>query len=95
MVLHDKKMPVYTISITAQILNCHPRTLRIYEEEGFVQPKRKNNIRYYSMVDIEQLRKIIAVMEKWRLNIYGMNAILTLAKKLKIDEDKIIDLMLE
>ncbi len=92
--LHKKEMPVYTISITAEILNCHPRTLRIYDEEGFVQPKRKNNVRYYSQEDIELLQKIIKLMAKWRLNIYGVNALLKLAEKLDMDEGTIIDLML-
>ncbi len=92
--LHKKEMPVYTISITAEILNCHPRTLRVYDEEGFVQPKRKNNVRYYSQDDIELLKKIMKLMDKWRLNIYGVNALLKLAERLGKDEENIIDLML-
>lgn len=93
--IHSKNMPVYTISITAEILNCHPRTLRIYDEEGFVQPKRKNNVRYYSQEDIELLKKIMTVMKKWHLNVPAMNAILKLAKKLDMEEEEIINLMLE
>lgn len=93
--LHKREMPVYTISITAEILNCHPRTLRIYDEEGFVQPKRKNNVRYYSQEDIELLQKIMKLMDKWRLNIYGVNALLKFAEKLGMDEEEVLELMLE
>jgi hypothetical protein len=63
--LHKKEMPVYTISITAEILNC-----------------------------IELLKKIMKLMDKWRLNIYGVNALLKLAERLGKDEENIIDLML-
>ncbi len=94
MILHKRERPVYTISITAEMLNCHPRTLRIYDEEGFVQPKRKNNVRYYSQDDVELLQKIMQLMEKWRLNIYGVNALLKLSEKLGMEEEEIIDLML-
>ncbi|MDD5382630.1 MAG: MerR family DNA-binding transcriptional regulator, partial [Candidatus Margulisbacteria bacterium] len=34
--IHDHHKAVYTISIAAELLDCHPRTLRIYEEEGLI-----------------------------------------------------------
>jgi hypothetical protein len=38
--------PVYAISIAASLTGCHPRTLRIYEEEGLLEPVRTDsNIR--------------------------------------------------
>jgi len=92
---HHKEKPVYTISITAEILHCHPRTLRVYDEIGFIQPHRKNNIRYYSQDDIETLQKIMELMDKWRLNIYGMNAILEMAKRFRIDIEDLIETMME
>lgn len=92
--LHKKELPVYTISITAEMLNCHPRTLRVYDEEGFVQPKRKNNVRYYSQDDIELLQKIMRLIDKWRLNIYGVNALLKMGERLGMGEEETIDLML-
>lgn len=94
MSIHKREMPVYTISITAEILNCHPRTLRVYDEEGFVQPRRKNNVRYYSQEDIELLQKLMKLMDKWRLNIYGVNAMLKMGEKLGLSEEEVIELML-
>ncbi len=42
----DPTRPVYVISVAASILSVHPRTLRIYEEEGLVCPARTpTNIR--------------------------------------------------
>ena len=41
--------PVYVISVAASIVRVHPRTLRIYEDEGLLCPARTpTNIRLYS-----------------------------------------------
>src|ERR1700716_3349476 len=51
--------PVYVISIAAGLAGCHPRTLRIYEEEGLLDPVRTDtNIRLYSDDDLERVRAI-------------------------------------
>ena len=45
----DSTRPVYVISVAAGIVSVHPRTLRIYEDEGLVCPARTpTNIRLYS-----------------------------------------------
>ena len=45
----DPTRPVYVISVAASIVSAHPRTLRIYEDEGLVCPARTpTNIRLYS-----------------------------------------------
>ncbi|NDH28388.1 MAG: MerR family DNA-binding transcriptional regulator, partial [bacterium] len=36
----DPARPVYVISVAANIVSVHPRTLRIYEEEGLICPSR-------------------------------------------------------
>ena len=50
--------PRYFISIAAELASVHPRTLRIYEEEGLVCPQRRNNLRLYSEADIKRVRII-------------------------------------
>ena len=37
---HEEDQPRYVISVAAQILGVHPQTLRLYEREGLVEPKR-------------------------------------------------------
>jgi hypothetical protein len=45
----DPARPVYVISVAANIVSAHPRTLRIYEEEGLICPSRtESNIRLFS-----------------------------------------------
>jgi len=58
----DEKKAIFTIGIAAQMVGVHPRTLRIYEEEGLIRPQRKGKWRYYTMNDIrwiECLREMI------------------------------------
>ncbi len=40
---------VFVISVAAELAGVHPQTLRIYEREGLVRPKRtRSNARRYS-----------------------------------------------
>ena len=51
----DPTRPVYVISVAASIVSVHPRTLRIYEDEGLLCPARTpTNIRLYSENDIRR-----------------------------------------
>ena len=36
----DPERPVYVISVAATLVSAHPRTLRIYEDEGLLCPAR-------------------------------------------------------
>lgn len=69
-------MPVYVISIAADLLGCHPRTLRIYEEHGLLSPFRRHRIRLYSERDIERGRLIRYLIEERGLNLAGVQLVL-------------------
>src|SRR5947208_14427357 len=59
MAVANARRPVYVISIAASLAGCHPRTLRIYEEEGLLDPVRTDpNIRLYSDEDLDRVRAI-------------------------------------
>jgi MerR family transcriptional regulator, heat shock protein HspR len=70
--------PVYFISIAAQLAAVHPRTLRIYEEEGLVCPQRRNNLRLYSEADIRRVRIIRFLTRRQGVNLAGVKVILQL-----------------
>lgn len=58
----DEKKAIFTIGVAAQMLDIHPRTLRIYEQKGLIRPMRKGKWRYFTMNDIkwvECLREMI------------------------------------
>jgi MerR family transcriptional regulator, heat shock protein HspR len=59
---------VFIISVAAELAGVHPQTLRIYEREGLVRPKRTtSNARRYSERDIQRL------LEIKRLTGHGVN----------------------
>jgi len=76
--LRDPRRPVYIISIAAELASVHPRTLRIYEEEGLVCPQRRNNLRLYSEADIHRVRIIRFLTRRQGVNLAGVKVILQL-----------------
>jgi DNA-binding transcriptional MerR regulator len=92
---HDLTRPRYIISIAAELASCHPRTLRIYEEEGLLSPQRRNNLRLYSEADIQRVRIIRFLTRRQRVNLAGVRVILQLEALGKIrvydlfDEDDV------
>lgn len=69
--------PVYVISIAASLAGCHPRTLRIYEEEGLVDPVRTpTNIRLYSDEDVQRVRVIRYLTQRRGVNLAGVKLLL-------------------
>ena len=69
--------PVYVISIAAGIAGCHPRTLRIYEEEGLLEPVRTDtNIRLYSDDDLQRVRVIRYLTQVRGVNLAGVRLLL-------------------
>jgi MerR family transcriptional regulator/heat shock protein HspR len=49
----------FSISVVSQMLKLHPQTIRHYERQGLIQPKRSSgNIRLFSMRDVRRLRQI-------------------------------------
>jgi len=48
----DENKPVYPISIAAELLKVHPRTLRLYEKHGLISPKRRGKKRFFSNNDL-------------------------------------------
>lgn len=71
--------PLFTLSVTAEIMGVHPRTLMIYENEKLVIPARtKTNRRRYSQKNIRQLQFIRFLTNKKGINLAGVQAIIDL-----------------
>jgi MerR family transcriptional regulator/heat shock protein HspR len=63
--------PIYTISVAAEILETHPRTLMMYENIGLVVPQRTStNRRRFSQRDIYKLQTIQSLLKA--LNDHGI-----------------------
>ena len=73
----SRNRPVYVISIAAGLAGCHPRTLRIYEEEGLLEPVRTDtNIRLYSDEDLERVKVIRYLTQVRGVNLAGVKLLL-------------------
>jgi MerR family transcriptional regulator, heat shock protein HspR len=72
----ESDRPVYVISVAAELIGCHPRTLRIYEERGLLSPVRRRRIRLYSERDIQRVRVIRFLTEERGLNLAGVRMVL-------------------
>ena len=75
----DDYKAVYPIGIVAELLNIHPRTLRIYEREGLIKPARRSGKRFFSNNDLKWLRCLRKLIHEDGLNIAGIKKLLTLA----------------
>src|SRR4051794_21567984 len=76
--------PVFTLSVAADLLGMHPRTLRIYEEEGLVVPARtETKRRRYSQNDIKRFQFIQHLTQRLRVNLAGVRIILEMMNTLE------------
>jgi MerR family transcriptional regulator/heat shock protein HspR len=79
----DPSRPVYVISVAASIVSVHPRTLRIYEDEGLVCPARTpTNIRLYSENDIRRVLWIRHLTQNLGVNLAGVRILFELEERL-------------
>lgn len=79
----DPERPVYVISVAAGIVSVHPRTLRIYEDEGLVCPARTpSNIRLYSENDIRRVLWIRHLTRERGVNLAGIKILFELEERL-------------
>ena len=70
--LIDLDKPLYTISVAAEILETHPRTLMMYESLHLVVPRRTStNRRRYSQRDVLTLQAIQRLTRRHGLNLAG------------------------
>ncbi len=79
----DSRRPVYVISVAATLVAAHPRTLRIYEDEGLVCPARTpSNIRLYSDEDIRRITWIRHLTRERGVNLAGIRLLFELEERL-------------
>jgi MerR family transcriptional regulator/heat shock protein HspR len=79
----DPSRPVYVISVAAELVRVHPRTLRIYEYEGLVCPARtRTNIRLYSENDVRRIMWIRHLTQNLGVNLAGIRVLFELEERL-------------
>ena len=77
----DIMLPIGSIAAS---LDINQRTLRIYDSEGILCPKRTDkNRRYYTLEDLEKAKVILFLTRNLLLNLAGVKIVLAILEKEK------------
>ncbi len=86
------EVPVYVISVAAELTGLHPQTLRTYDRVGLVSPGRTGGGgRRYSWRDIELLREV-ADLTSSGIGLEGVRRILELELQVDALRHRVADL---
>ena len=87
-----KEKDVFFIGEVAKQLRIHEQTIRMYERINLIKIRRtKNNTRLFSKKDIHKINVIIALTQEIGLNLSGVKIVFALARKLKMNDDELLD----
>lgn len=90
-----RKRGFFSISAVAKMFSIHQQTIRLYEREGLINPKRsEGNTRLFSEEDIDRLEEIFYLTHKLGINLAGVQMVLKLQKQIKkmqADMNRIFD----
>jgi MerR family transcriptional regulator, heat shock protein HspR len=79
-----RKKGFFSISAVAKMFSVHQQTIRLYEKEGLILPKRSDgNTRLFSEEDVNRLEEIIYLTHQLGINLAGVEMILKLKKQIK------------
>jgi MerR family transcriptional regulator/heat shock protein HspR len=84
----NRKKGYFSISAVAKMFSIHQQTVRLYEKEGLINPKRSaGNTRLFSEEDVEKLEEVIYLTHELGINLAGVEMILKLKKQIKKMQD--------
>lgn len=79
-----RKQGYFSISAVAKMFSVHQQTIRLYEKQGLLCPKRsEGNTRLFSEEDINRLEEIIYLTHELGINLAGAEVIFKLKKQIK------------
>ena len=85
----------FSISAVAKMFSVHQQTIRLYEKQGLINPRRSSgNTRLFSEEDVNRLEEVIYLTHQLGINLAGVEMILKLKKqikKLQQDMNKVFD----
>jgi MerR family transcriptional regulator, heat shock protein HspR len=78
------KDELFTISVVSKMFTIHPQTLRLYEREGLLRPRRsRGNTRLYSREDVDRISKILNLTRDLGVNLAGVEVIFSIQQKME------------
>lgn len=91
--MEDRKKPLFMIGVVCEMFHIHPQTLRMYEREGLIHPKRVGGARYYSQDDLHRIRMILSLTKELGVNRAGVDIILRMRRRLEMMQREMEDIM--
>ncbi|UCD35808.1 MAG: MerR family transcriptional regulator [Nitrospiraceae bacterium] len=91
--MNDKKRPLFMIGVVCEMFHIHPQTLRIYEREGLLNPRRVGGARLYSQEDLERIRMIVNLTKELGVNRAGVDIILRMRKRFEVLQREVDQMM--
>jgi len=83
MVKIRRKKGFFSISAVAEMFSIHQQTIRLYEKEGLINPKRsEGNTRMFTEDDINRLEEVIYLTHQLGINLAGVEMIFKLKKQI-------------
>src|ERR1700727_1816214 len=83
-----RKKGFFSISAVAKMFSVHQQTIRLYEKEGLICPKRSaGNTRLFAEEDVDRLEEVIYLTHQLGINLAGVEMILKLKKQIKKMQD--------
>lgn len=83
----------YMISMVCKLLNVHPQTIRLYEREGFIKPRRIKKQRIYTDEDLDRLNFVIKLTKELGVNRAGVDIILRMRERMRLMEEAMQDML--
>ena len=78
----------------SKLLGIHEQTIRNYERKHLIKPKRdRNNFRCFTKEDVLRISVIIKLTQELGFNISGVRLVFSLAKRLNMSDDELIDFL--
>ncbi len=88
----DMNMPIYVISVAAELADMHPQTLRQYDRLGLVSPSRApGRARRYSQRDVNVLREVQRLSQEG-VSLEGIKRILELENQVMALQHRVQEL---
>ena len=81
--MRRRKSKYLMISAVAERFDIHPQTLRLYEREGLITPKRSDgNTRLYDEETMRRLEIVLALTREMGVNLAGVEVVLNMREQL-------------
>jgi MerR family transcriptional regulator/heat shock protein HspR len=81
------------IGIVCEMFDVHPQTLRMYEKEGLLHPRRIGGARTYSTEDLDRIRMILNLTKDLGVNRAGVDIILRMRRKFEAMQKEMDEMM--